>query len=147
MEIITDFPERIRRGVMLYIGENRTPMKVNERRIHASNLLVAFDGVNTPEEAGRLRNLWAYVPAEDRPALPEGEYYHHQILGLQVRDETGKDLGAITDILITGANDVYVVRSQNGTEILLPAIEPVILAINLEQEEMIVRLLPGLIAE
>jgi len=147
MEIITDFPERIRRGSILYIGENRTPMTVTGRRVHAGNLLMAFDGVNTPEEAGRLRNLWAYVPAEGRPTLPEGEYYHHQILGLQVRDETGKDLGAISDILTTGANDVYVVRSQSGPEILLPAIESVILAINLEHKEMIVRLLPGLIAE
>jgi 16S rRNA processing protein RimM len=141
MDVITDFPERIRQGKTLYIGENHLPMKVASRRVHGSNLLLAFDGIETSEEVGRLRNQWAYVPASDRPPLLEGEYYHHQILGLQVKSEDGLDLGQVSDILETGANDVYVIRSQSGNELLLPAIQSVILAIDLDKSEMTVHLL------
>lgn len=147
MEVITDFPERIRQGKTLHIGENHLPMKVISRRVHAGNLLLAFDGIETPEEASRLRNQWVYVPAGEIPPLAEGEYYHHQILGLQVKNEDGSELGQVSDILETGANDVYVVRSLSGNEILLPAIQSVILVIDLEKSEMIVHLLPGLLPD
>ena len=89
-----------------------------------------------------------YRQAEQEPGepdLPAGEYYHHQLLGLQVIDETGKLLGQVSEILETGANDVLVVRPSMGEEILLPAIDPVILQVNLEQGVMQVHLLPGLI--
>jgi 16S rRNA processing protein RimM len=147
MEVITDFPERIRQGKILYIGEGHLPIKVAGRRVHGGNLLLSFDGIDTPEEAGRLRNQWVYVPADDRPPLSEGEYYHHQVLGLRVSSEDGVELGIITDILETGANDVYVVRSESGKEILLPAIQSVILDIDLEKEQMLVHLLPGLLPD
>ncbi len=147
MEVITDFPERIRQGKTLYIGESHQPLKVAGRRVHGGNILLAFNGIDTPEEAGRLRNQWVYVPAEDRPPLPEGEYYHHQLMGLQVKNEDGSDLGKITSILETGANDVYVVRSESGKEVLLPAIQSVILGIDLENGQMLVHLLPGLLPD
>jgi 16S rRNA processing protein RimM len=147
MEVVTDFPERIQKGRILYIGESHQPMVVSGRRIHAGNLLLSFDGINTPEAAGRLRNEWVYVPTQDSLPLPDGEYYHHQILGLQVLTEDGAVLGMISDILVTGANDVYMVRSQSGQQILLPAIQSVILEIDLGKKEMLVRLLPGLLPD
>ena len=147
MEVITDFPERIRQGKILLIGENHLPMKVASRRVHASNLLLLFDGIDTPEEVGRLRNQWVYVPANDQPPLSEGEYYHHQLLGLRVASEDGIELGKITDILETGANDVYVIRSESGKEVLLPAIQSVILDIDLDKGQMLVHLIPGLLPD
>jgi 16S rRNA processing protein RimM len=147
MEVITDFPERIRQGKTLLIGESHQPLKVTSRRIHGGNLLLGFDGIDTPEESGRLRNQWVYVPASDRPPLSEGEYYHHQLLGLQVTSEDGLELGKITNILETGANDVYVVRSESGNEVLLPAIQSVILTIDLDKGQMLVHLLPGLLPD
>jgi len=87
----------------------------------------------------------AFVSAEDRPPLPEGEYYHHQIIGLNVFDETGTSLGVVSEILETGANDVYVVAAAGGREILIPALKDVLLEINLEQKRMKVHLLPGLL--
>jgi 16S rRNA processing protein RimM len=79
--------------------------------------------------------------------LPEGEHYHHELLGLQVFSDEGQLLGALTQIMVTRANDVYIVRSDTGSEILLPAIESVILEIDLEQGKMVVHLLPGLLSE
>jgi len=147
MEVITDFPERIRQGKTLFIGENHQPMSVASRRVHANNLLLAFDGIDSPEEAGKLRNLWVYVLASDRPPLSEGEYYHHQLIGLRVTSEDGNELGNLVSILETGANDVYIVRSENGREVLLPAIETVILDIDLIKGQMLVHLLPGLLPD
>ena len=147
MEVITDFPERIRQGKTLLIGESHQPMRVTSRRVHANNLLLAFDGIDSSEEVGRLRNQFVYVPASNQPPLAEGEYYHHQLLGLQVTSEDGLELGNITSILETGANDVYVVRAESGKEVLLPAIESVILEIDLEKGQMLVHLLPGLLPD
>jgi 16S rRNA processing protein RimM len=147
MEVITDFPERIRPGKTLLIGETHLPKKVASRRVHSNNLLLSFDGIDTPEEVGQLRNQWVYVPASDRPPLSEGEYYHHQLLGLKVTSEDGTELGKITDILETGANDVYIIRSDSGKEVLLPAIQSVILDIDLDKGQMRVHLIPGLLAD
>jgi len=147
MEVITDFPERIRQGKTLLVGESYQPMRVTSRRVHGENLLLAFEGINSAEEVGRIRNQWVYVTANDRPSLSEGEYYHHQLIGLQVTSEDGLELGKITGILETGANDVYIIRSESGNEVLLPAIHSVILNIDLDKGQMLVHLLPGLLTD
>jgi len=147
MEILTDFPERLKKGIVVFVGQDHRPETINGLRQHGSGLLVAFHGYHTPEEVGVLRNEMVYVRADDRPPLAEGEYYHHELIGLRVVDESGNLLGTLTQILDTRANDVYVVRPQAGPEILLPAIESVILDIDLEQGVIRVHLLPGLIAD
>ena len=145
MEIITDFPERLRNGVVVYAGEEYQPLRIRSRREHSRGLLVSFDSHLDPEAAGRLRNQFVYVRADDRPPLAEGEYYHHQLLGLRVVSDEGQFLGRITKILDTTANEVYVVRPDSGPEILLPAIEEVILVIDVDKGEMQVHVLPGLL--
>ncbi|MGE5222336.1 MAG: ribosome maturation factor RimM [Omnitrophica WOR_2 bacterium] len=145
MEVLTDFPERLKKGATLYIGDEHQPLKLASLRWHNQGMLVTFRGVDTPENAGELRNLIAYVQSKDRPPLDEGEYYHHQLLGLKVYDEEGAILGEVTQILETGANDVLVVQPESGAEILLPALDSVILEVNLEEAKMRVHVLPGLI--
>ena len=147
MDILTDFPERLQPGATIYIGADYRSFTIRSLRPHRGGLLVAFDPYNDPESVGILRNQLVYVRADDRPPLPEGEYYHHQLLGLHVISDQGQSLGYLTKILETGANDVYVVRPECGPEILLPAIETVILDIDLERGEIHVHLLPGLLSE
>jgi len=147
MDVSTDFPERLRRGVQVFVGEDHRPMRITHRRVHQNALLISLEGVDTAEQAGELRNSFVYVRADDRPKLPEGEYYHHQIIGLRVVTETGRLLGVLTQILETGANDVYIVQPEQGPEILLPAIEAVIGEIDLERGEMRVHPLPGLLPD
>lgn len=144
MEVITDFPERLTRGVQVYVGEEHRPQHIRSIRGHDRLLLVAFSDFHDPESAGGLRNQLVYVRADDRPALPEGEYYQHQLLGLKVISDEGEELGHLVQILETGANDVYIVRPLAGPELLLPAIDEVILQVDLEQSRMMVHLLPGL---
>jgi 16S rRNA processing protein RimM len=152
LEVHTDFPERLKPGVTLYAGDDYQPLQIRSCRPNGDTLLIAFrdsDGLDlgTPESVSDLRNRFVYVRAEDRPQLPDGEYYHHELLGINVISDEGARIGEIVEILTTGANDVYVVRPQVGPEILLPAIEPVILSIDIPQHEMRVHLIPGLIPE
>lgn len=145
MDVYTDFPERLKTGMTVFVGDSYQPMVFASLRPHAKGLLIRFRGHKTPEEAGLFRNTWVYVPTADRPDLPEGEYYHHQLLGMTVVTDDGRELGVIADIVETGANDVYVVRDADGNEVLLPAIPPVILDIDPADRQMRVHLLDGLI--
>jgi 16S rRNA processing protein RimM len=146
MDIHTDFPDRLRAGTKVFVGEGHDPLKIASARPHGTSLLVSFRGLVNPEQAGRLRNTWVYVTAADRPPLPEGKVYQYQIVGLRVVTDDGRELGVLTEILETGANNVYVVKDADGKEVLLPSIPEVILGIDLPNGEIKVHLLEGLIA-
>jgi len=145
LTVTTDFPERLRPGTFLFFGDDKLKIKITRRRPHNDGLILGFEGIATPEQAAKYTGKTAFVSAEDRPPLPDGEYYHHQIIGLNVFDEMGQGLGVVSEILETGANDVYVVTAAGGREILIPALKEVLLEINLEQKSMKVHLLPGLL--
>jgi 16S rRNA processing protein RimM len=147
MEIFTDFPERLRSGVTVYAGDDHIPYRIRSRRLIHKGLLIAFQGIDTPEAAVALRNTFVYVRADDRPSLPEGEYYHHEIIGLQVVSDEGQPLGELIEILNYPANDVYVVRPSTGPELLIPALQSVIVNVDLAAGQMQVHLLPGLLPE
>jgi 16S rRNA processing protein RimM len=146
-EVYTDFPERLEPGVTVYLGESHQPARIRTRRASNKALLLGFDHYKDSETVGELRNQLVYVRADDRPPLPAGEYYHHEVLGLRVVSDEGQELGKVTHILDTGANDVYVVRSDNGREVLLPALVSVVLDIDLQAGRILVHLLPGLLPE
>ncbi|MDL1912706.1 16S rRNA processing protein RimM [Chloroflexi bacterium CFX6] len=144
MDLHTDFPERMKSGRKLFIGEERQPVTLTSVRPHQSGLLVKFKGVETPEQAGKFRNQWVYVKKSDLPPLSEGQLYQFELLGFRVVDEDGNPLGELVEILETGANDVYVVRDDSGREILLPNIPSVILDLEPASRTMRVHLLEGL---
>ena len=145
MEIYTDFPERLSPKRTVFVGAKHVPLTICSHRSHGQGLLLAFDGFDTPEAVGRFRNQLLYITAAEASELEEGEYYYHQLLDLDVVDDTGRQLGKLTEIVETGANDVYVVTGTSGTEILLPAIPEVVLDVDLSQKTMRVHLLQGLI--
>jgi 16S rRNA processing protein RimM len=145
VEVLTDFPERLKPGTSLYVGDKKQALKITRRRPHNEGMILGFEGISTAEQTAKYRAQTVYVLAEGRPSLPEGEYYHHQVIGLNVVDESGAALGVITEIIETGANDVYVVKNADEREILLPALKQVLLDVNLETKTMRVHLLPGLV--
>jgi len=145
MDLHTDFPERLRSGRKLFVGEEHKPIPLTGARPHAKGMLVKLKGVETSEDAVPFRNQWVYVKATDVPALSEGKLYQHELFGFTVADENGNLLGQLAEIIETGANDVYVVRNDSGKEILLPAIPSVILETDPARRLMRVHLLEGLI--
>jgi 16S rRNA processing protein RimM len=146
-EIYTDFPDRMSPEKAIYLGEKHVKLVIASQRPHNEGLLLGFEGVTTPEQAGRYRNQILSIAASEVSELPEGEFYFHELLDLEVVDEAGNPLGTLTEILETGANDVYVVTDSAGRELLLPAIPEVVLNVDLEAKTMKVRLLPGLVDE
>ncbi len=146
-EVITDFPERLRPEVTLFVGDAHQPVVIERVRWHGSSMLIKFDGFEHPEMLKPVNNQFAYVRADDRPPLPEGEYYHHQIIGLKVISDQGQELGKLVQILETGANDVYLVKNEAGKEILFPVIDDVICKIDLDVGKIIVHIIPGLLSE
>ena len=147
MEVYTDFPERLEDGTTVFLGAKHKPATIRHIRHHNEGLLFSFEGVDTPESAGLLRKQLVYVKTATRPALPAGQYYHHQMIGMTVVDDSGNELGKLTEIIETGANDVYVVLSGTGKELLLPSIKQVVLDVDVESNRMIVHLIPGLLEE
>lgn len=145
VEIYTDFPDRLQPGVSVFAGENHYHLSIRQSRFHNDGLLLAFEGLNTPEQVGRYRNHVLYITKDKSPRLPEGEYYYDELFGLSVIDDTGTLLGELTEIIQTGANDVYVVIDESGHEILLPAIKEVVLDIDTGKKQMKVHLIPGLL--
>ncbi|MCQ3939152.1 MAG: 16S rRNA processing protein RimM [Chloroflexi bacterium] len=147
MDLHTDFPERIKAGRKVYIGERHEAATLGSARPHGGGMLVRIRGYETPETAGRFRNQWVYVKSTEVPQLPEGRHYKYELLDMQVVDEDGGNLGILREILETGANDVYVVVNAAGKEILLPAIPSVVLETDMQARVMKVHLLDGLIEE
>ena len=145
MEIYTDFPEHLQPQTKVFIGNEHQTMEISSLRSHNDGLLIRFQGVETPEEASRLRNQPVYVKSADRPPLPIGQYYQHELIGFSIVNEDRVLLGTLSDILRTGANEVYVVKRPDESEMLLPVIPSVILGIETDNRLIHVHLLPGLI--
>ena len=145
VEVYTDFPERLQPETLVYAGEKHLPLTICRQRFHNDGLLLAFDGFTTPEQAGMFRNQILYIAAADASELPEGEFYFHELIGLSVTADTGELLGKLTEIMQTGANDVYVVTDAAGKELLLPAITEVILNVDMVSRSMLVHIIPGLL--
>ena len=145
----TDFEEqRFEKGTELLITRGNQVVKevtVESYRTHKNNLLVKFVGIDSIEEAEKLKNLQIKIDSENIGELEENEFYFHEIIGCEVFDENGKSLGEITEILTPGANDVWVIKSQNGKEILIPYIEDVVKKIDVENKKIDIEVMEGLI--
>jgi len=134
----------ITQGTQIFLGPNHNAFTVRQFSSHRDRYLLSLEKLNSRTEAESFRGTLLYLRFESTSPLPEGEYYFWQLLGLDVISDENERLGKLEEIIQTGANDVYLVRSDTGEEILLPAIEAVIKDIDLDKKLMLVHLLPGL---
>lgn len=144
VQILTDFPRRFASLKRVFVGDHLTPYEVETVRFHKNIVLLKLRNVDTAEEAECLRGQAIKVPVEEAVPLAPGEFYWHQIIGLEVWTTSGDYLGKVTEILVTGANDVYVVRSDSR-EVLIPAVADVIKEIAPEKGKIIIEPMPGLL--
>lgn len=119
------------------------PCEILEVIRQPPHLILHLKDIRTHEEARSLAGREIFIPKGSLPALPEGEYYWFEIVGMEVETEEGKWIGRIKEVLPTGANDVYVVQGRTR-EIFLPAIEQVIQHIDRNGKVMKVRWMEGL---
>ena len=120
VELYSGDASRLGTGTSVHVGEDQLTIdRVTQGRRDLFN--VFFEGVETRDDADLLRGRVIEVPEDSVPAPPEGTYYHYQLIGSDVRDENGESIGRLSGIMETGANDVYVVSTADGGELLIPA--------------------------
>lgn len=150
----TEFPERFfeMESVRLFEGDSELPygvFPVEGCREHKGALVLKLSGVNTISDAEQLRKMLIKVSVDELMPLPPGRYYIFQLIGLECQTNSGQKLGVITDVLQTGANDVYVIKPYPGVtklkEVLIPVIPQVVLDIKPEEGLVVVELLDGLL--
>ena len=142
VEVMTDFPERLTPPREVYL--DGSPLAIERVRPHKGHLVIKLASVNSIIQAEKLRGRYLEIPSTQATPLPPGQYYRFQIIGLEVWTEGGDFLGKVSDILLTGSNDVYLVRGPHG-EVLVPAIEDVVKVIDLDTGRLIIQAIPGLI--
>ncbi len=144
--ILSDFPDRFfeLERVFLEKGEDIRRLHVENVKFHKNFAVIKFQDVDSVKDAERLGGYFVKIPAEEAVELPEGHYFIHDMLGLQVYTDTDEYLGQLEDILTTGSNDVYIVK-QGKKEIMLPAIYDVVKDIDLDNGRITVHLIEGLV--
>ena len=138
----TDNPERFRTGARLLAGGRELHVE-RVRRMPDGSLLLRFTGVAARGDAAALQGETLYVPTGEAPEAPPGTYYHYQLVGMSVVSEAGEPLGTLTEIIATGANDVYVVTGESA-ELLLPAVADVIVGVDVRANRMTAAVPEGL---
>jgi len=140
----TETFEPFERSSVLVLDES--PYRVTSVRAHSGALLVSFEGIDTPEEALELRGRLIKTNEENLPPKGEDEYYWFELIGMRVSTVDGRDLGKVSGIIPTGANDVMVVTGPRG-EVLLPMIDDVFLEVDTQAETILVDPLEGLMPD
>lgn len=130
----------------IYIDKKGTLEKyeIQAVRYHKSFVLLKFKGIDNMTEAEALKGYDIKIDEEFALECEEDEYYIRDLYDMEVYTTDNKRLGTIKDIIFTGANDVYVIKTA-GKDILIPAIKDCIIEVDTEQNKMLVNLLEGLI--
>ncbi len=143
----TDDPARYTKlkHVILDTGTEKKKLEIASVKFFKQFVIVKFQGIDHREDAEKYMKKNIYVTREDAVELKEGEYFIADLIGLTVRTDEGETLGVLTDVIKTGANDVYAVRRENGKEILIPVIRQCIRQVDIEGGTILVHLLSGLL--
>jgi 16S rRNA processing protein RimM len=137
------------KGKMVYLENEKGERKrltVESSRPLRQMTILSFREVKRVEEAEALIGCSVYVDKESLESLPTGEFYWYQLIGLRVTTESGTFLGTLEEIIPTGSNDVFVVR-RDTQEVLIPAIDEVVVQVDLQEKVMMIRPLEGLLPE
>jgi len=142
--VASDFPERFQQPQAVFIrrGNQGQLMRVTGSRPGPGKgqVILKFEGIDDRDTAQALRGAELHLTEQQLMPLAAGQYYQFQLLGLQVVTTTGESLGPVTEVLRTGANDVYVTDQA-----LIPAIDSVVKQIDLEAGRMIIEPVEGLL--
>ena len=125
-------------------GREQLELEVQSVKFFKQFVIVKFKGIDNINDIEKYKGKGLFVPREDAVPLDEDEYYIADLIGMEVFTEDGR-FGVVKDVMETGANEVYIVESDDHGEVLIPAIRQCVLDVNVEEKKMLVRLLDGLI--
>ncbi len=131
--------------VFLDTGKEYLELEVERVRFFKQMVIVKFKGINNINDIEKYKGKDLLVTRENAVPLEENEYFIYDIMDAQVVDEEGKEIGTLVEVLATGANDVYVVKTPQGKEILMPVIDECILDIDFDNKVVTAHIMPGLL--
>ena len=132
---------------ILDTGRERIELECEGAKFFKQFAILKFKGYDSIESVEKFSRKSLFVTRSDAVKLGKDEYFIADLLGVHAEDETGEVKGTITDVIQTGANDVYVIDLDDGRHLLLPAIKECIKAVDIENAVMTVHILPGLLDE
>ena len=143
----TDDPKRFKKlkQVLLDTGKDMLPLEVEHVKFFKNMVILKFKGYDRIEDIMGFKGKNLYVTRENAVRLKKDEYFIADLIGMKVYTEDEAYLGELTEVITTGANDVYTVHMENGKDVLIPAIGQCILNVDVEHETMQVHLLEGLL--
>lgn len=146
VDVMSDAPDRFDPGRTVQLDEpdGYRTLTVAKSRPHKDRLLVLFDEVPDRTAAETLRGRWLTIGAEEAADLPEGQFYPHQIEGFAVFDEQGTTLGNLASVLEYPAHDIWVVRTPDGREVMVPAVQEFIRAVDDEARTIVLAPIEGM---
>ena len=131
--------------VLLDTGRELRRLDIKNVRFFKNLVILKFDGIDNINDIEKYKGKDLWIPREEAQELGEDEYYIADLQGLNVVLEDGTEFGTLRDVMETGANDVYIIDSNEHGEVLLPAIKECILDVDLEKNTMTVHLMKGLL--
>lgn len=142
----TDDPERFKKlkQVILDTGKEKMDLEIEGVKFFKNMVILKFKGIDNINDVERYRQKGLFVTRDHAVKLNKDEYFIADLIGLQVISDEGEDLGVISDVLQTGANDVYVIEKDENDDLLIPAIKECVREVDVETGKVTVHLLPGL---
>jgi 16S rRNA processing protein RimM len=142
----TDDPARFKKlkKVILDTGKEKLELEVAGVKFFKNMVILKFKGIDNINDVEKYRKKSLYVTRENAVKLKRNEYFIADLIGLKVISDEGEDLGTLTDVLQTGANDVYIISKEGVDDILVPAIRDCIQDVDIAGGQMMIHLLPGL---
>ena len=131
-------------NVFVRTKQGEEPLTIKGVKYQKNNIIVRFAEIKDIDQAQNYKNLVVFAKRENLGELPEGVYYIADLLGLTVVEEDGRVLGTISDVFNTGSNDIYAVKREGKKDLLIPVIDDVVLKVDMENKQVIVRLMEGL---
>lgn len=143
----TDDANRFKKlkNVILDTGKEKIDLEIEGVKFFKQFAILKFKGIDNINDIEKYKGKNLFVTRENAVKLKKDEYFIADLIGLRVVDEDDRAVGTLTDVIETGANDVYAVTMENGKEILLPAIKQCILEVNMEEERIRVHIMEGLL--
>ncbi|MBQ1817944.1 MAG: 16S rRNA processing protein RimM [Clostridia bacterium] len=134
---LTDDPSRFKRLKEAYLerGGQYEPIGVTSAKFAAGAVVLGLEGVTSPEQAESLRGLYICVDRAHAVKLPAGTYFVSDIIGCEVRSTAGAELGRVTDVLETNANDVYVIEGQR--KLMVPALKKLLAGVDVAAKQIL----------
>lgn len=143
----TDDSKRFRKLKQVYLdtGKEMLPLEIEGVKFFKQMVILKFKGYENPDDVQKFRQKELWIDRKDAVKLTKDEYFIADLIGISVFTEDDTLLGTLKDVMETGANDVYVVETNVGKEILIPAIKQCILNVDMDQRKMTVYLMEGLL--